>query len=60
MPAYTMKSGSPWLYDAETGEIVGLKDADGGEHLLPDFVISSEAPNDADGRRDGTIYIQTA
>lgn len=55
-----MKSGVPWLYDEETGDIVGFKDPDGGEHLLPEFVVSSEAPSDSDGRRDGTIYIQIA
>lgn len=29
-----MKSGSPFLYDDTTGDIVGLRDADGGETLV--------------------------
>lgn len=28
--------------------------------LLPQIIVSSAAPNNADGRPDGTIYIQTA
>lgn len=26
----------------------------------PNFIVSTDAPSDADGRPDGTIYIQTA
>lgn len=29
-----MKAGQPWLYDSSSGDIVGVKDADGGEALL--------------------------
>lgn len=29
-----MKPGQPWLYDSDTGDIVGVKDADGGESGL--------------------------
>lgn len=41
--------------DPLTGEIEGL--TSGGDQIL---VISASAPSDADGRPDGTIYIQTA
>lgn len=34
--ATMMKSGSPFLYDDATGDIVGIKDADGGEKMLAD------------------------
>lgn len=40
----------------ETGSVTGLLGPDGREFL----VISSAPPNNADGRLDGTIYIQTA
>ena len=26
-----MKSGQPWLFDSASGDIVGVKDVDGGE-----------------------------
>lgn len=29
------KSGSPYLYDDTTGDIIGFRDADGGERFLP-------------------------
>src|SRR5574340_56083 len=32
-----MKAGQPWLYDADTGDIVGVKDADGGESFFGRF-----------------------
>lgn len=42
----------------------GFIDADiaGGDEILltPPIVVSSAAPNNTDGRPDGTIYIQTA
>lgn len=32
--AYKLKPGTPFLYDDVTGDIVGIKDADGGETLF--------------------------
>lgn len=29
-----MKSGQPWLYDSTSGDIVGVKDSDGGETMF--------------------------
>lgn len=31
---YKMKIGQPWLYDEQSGDIVGVKDADGGESFF--------------------------
>jgi len=42
--------------DPDTGDIEGMVGPDG--QLV--IVISADAPSDADGRADGTIYIQTA
>ena len=42
--------------DPTTGAVVGLVGPSGSDFL----VVSSSAPNNADGRPDGTIYIQTA
>lgn len=39
-----MKSGSPFLYDDKTGDIVGIKDPDGSESL---FVTNRSTPLDA-------------
>ncbi len=37
-----MKPGQPWLYDETTGDIVGVKDADGGDSL---FVLTTRNPD---------------
>jgi hypothetical protein len=55
-----MKPNSPFLYDDATGDIVGIKEADGSERLLPNFVISTDAPIDDDGRPNGTIVFYPA
>lgn len=39
-----------------TGTVIGIAQPNGGRFL----VISAVAPNNADGRPDGSIYIQTA
>lgn len=39
-----------------TGKVIGLIGSSTAQELL---VISSSAPNNNDGRADGTIYIQT-
>lgn len=41
MPTIT-KIGRPWLYDSVTGDIVGVKDVDGSEHL---FAVTDAAGN---------------
>lgn len=38
-----MKPGSPFLYDDQTGDVVGIKDADGSERPLFSIVISLSA-----------------
>lgn len=35
--AYKLKAGTPFLYDDVTGDIVGIKDADGGESMFSSF-----------------------
>lgn len=42
--------------DPTTGAVTGLVGPSGSDFL----VVSSSAPNNADGRPNGTIYIQTA
>lgn len=42
--------------DPATGAPVGLVGPSGSDFI----VVSEDAPSDADGRPDGTIYIQTA
>lgn len=37
-----MKPGQPWLYDETTGDIVGVKDADGGDSF---FVLTTRNPD---------------
>lgn len=41
--AVSMKSGSPFLYDENTGRMVGLKDSDGTESYFPRFSTQSAA-----------------
>lgn len=36
-----MKPGSPFLYDETTGDIVGVKDADGGDAYFTTAVLDS-------------------
>ena len=43
MPVY-QKSGSPFLYDQDTDEIVGVKDPDGGERLFAQSFPSKQIP----------------
>lgn len=40
------------------GEVMGLGGL--GSPLQPTIVVSPNAPNDNDGRPDGTIYVQIA
>lgn len=56
--AYKFKTGTPFLYDEVTDDIVGWRDTDGGEHLFADSgagitwivsgetVVGFEGPND--------------
>lgn len=59
----TQTEGAPLT--SASGALLSRTATDGAvEIVLPDgnpiFVISPDAPNDADGRPDGVIYIQTA
>lgn len=36
-----MKAGQPWLYDSDTGDIVGVKDRDGGETFFGRYARDS-------------------
>lgn len=35
--SYKLRAGTPFLYDEATGDLVGIKDADGGETLFSSF-----------------------
>ena len=37
------KTGKPWLYDAETGDIVGVKDPDGPNHWQGALIAAANA-----------------
>ena len=39
-----MKPGQPWLYDDASGDIVGVKDRDGGETIFIKWNPTSTAP----------------
>ena len=72
MAAYKVDNGVPFLTDAN-GVLVGYIDDSGIERSvdglvldkttlkpLAGIVVSTDAPVDADGRPDGTIYLQVA
>lgn len=49
-----------WVTD-ESGNLVGYEVAKRQRRQLPpEIVVSTDDPVDADGRPDGTIYIQVA
>ncbi|WP_367846473.1 hypothetical protein [Rhodoferax sp. WC2427] len=49
-----------WVYGGADGKtIVGIKKPDGSLVDGGGIIVSAIAPNNADGRPDGTIYIQT-
>lgn len=49
-----MKQGQPWLYDNDTGDVVGYKDADGGE-----FYFGGGASGVPDGDK-GDIVVSSS
>lgn len=58
---WILSEGEGWsrmfmALDPTTGAVTGLVGPSGSDFL----VVSSNAPNNADGRPNGTIYIQTA
>ena len=42
-----MKPGQPWLYDSASGDIVGVKDADGGETIFA--AVSTDSSGNVTG-----------
>lgn len=60
MPTQNLQPINPndkWIVD-EDGKVIGVQTRNNPTPRMT--VVSADAPVDADGRPDGTIYIQTA
>lgn len=58
--AYKFKTGTPFLYDEVTGDIVGWRDPDGDEHLFAGMIVTIDASTTLTSEHDKKILRCTA